>query len=199
MTDKPKFNNTPNDHFQMRYATQQGTTRLDYWLSRSVAVVGAVVAMHPISGMNILVTKRTMQMRDEAGKHGIPCGYLDWDESCFEAMTREVYEETSLYLPDYKEFLLGSNDKPVGIHDQPTRDKRQNVSLIYLSVYDFHEKMDAFPLHVEKYSDKETELVKWMPLSEFYGRYDMEYEWAFRHNETIKEVMSYFTSIMNHV
>jgi 8-oxo-dGTP pyrophosphatase MutT (NUDIX family) len=195
----PKFFNKPNEYFQFKHITSNGVETFECWISRSIAVVGVVIVIPFIGEMQILITKRTKKMRDEAGKYCLPCGYLDFGENCFEAMTREVYEETSLYLPDYKEFLIGNNnEKPIGIHDQPTRDKRQNVSMIYLSAYDFHENMHLFPTHVEKYSDKETELVKWMPLSEFYGRYDREYEWAFRHNETIKEVMSHFTSTINH-
>ena len=37
----------------------------------------------------------------------------------------------------------------------------------------------------KKYTDKETALVKWMSLMDFYNKY----EWAFKHNETIKEAL----------
>lgn len=189
----PKFNNTPNERIQFRYQSNYGTTALDYWISRAVAVVGVVFAVTSKNGMHVLVTKRSMKMRDEAGKYGVPCGYLDWDESGHEGMMREVYEETSLYLPDYQKYLVrNDNNMPFTVHDNPKKDNRQNVSLIYYTMLDFFNDEDAFPLSVEKYTDKETELVKWMPLMDFYNKYDNEYEWAFRHNETIKEALQAF-------
>jgi 8-oxo-dGTP pyrophosphatase MutT (NUDIX family) len=176
---KPKFNNKPNRHL---------------WVSRAVAVVGIVFAITP-DGMKVLIAKRSENMMDEACKYGIPCGYLDWEETTFEAMTREVYEETSLYLPDYKNFLIrNNNEKPFTIHDNPANN-RQNVSLLFLSVYNFMPRMDLFPIEIEKYKDRETDEVKWLPLKDFYIQYDQEYQWAFNHNETIKEAVKFFNSI----
>jgi ADP-ribose pyrophosphatase YjhB (NUDIX family) len=173
----PKFNNIPNQH-------------VDFWISRAVAVVGVVFAT-PL--LQVLTTTRTKGMRDEAGKHGLPCGYLDWNENGFEAMVREVFEETSLYLPDYKDYLINNNnEKPFTVHDSPSRDARQNVSLIYLSAYDFHDAMDKFPVDIEGYKDKETAEVRWMSFIDFFNKYEREYEWAFRHNETIREALSFF-------
>lgn len=197
MTGQPKFKNIPNEHVILTYESKTNVTTLDYWISRAVAVVGVVLATTPLTanqgGVKVLVTKRSKEMRDEPGKHVLPCGYLDWDESGYEGMVREVWEETSLYLPDYKKYLIGNNDEmPVIIHDKPTRDARQNVSMIYLSVYDFEKGMEDFPIGVEKYTDVETEEVRWMPLLEFFNRYEKEYEWGFRHDETIKEALKYF-------
>jgi len=157
-------------------------------------VVSVVFVMTvPALGIQVLVTKRSKRMRDEAGKMGLPCGYLDWDENCYEAAVRETYEETSMYLPDYKDLLItNNNEKPFTIHDSPSRDAKQNVTHIFLSVYDFHNRIEMFPAGVEKYSDEETEFVKLMPLADFYNRYEKEYEWAFRHNETLKEAVEFF-------
>jgi 8-oxo-dGTP pyrophosphatase MutT (NUDIX family) len=191
--DKPVFNNRPNEHVTIRHETEKTTTVTDYWIGRAVAVVSVVFAVTvPALGMQVLVTKRSKRMRDEAGKMGLPCGYLDWDENCYEAVIRETYEETSLYLPDYKDLLItNNNEKPFTIHDSPSRDARQNVSHIYLSVYDFHNRMEMFPTGVEKYSDHETEFVKWITLSDFYNKYENGFEWAFRHNETLKEAVKF--------
>ena len=190
----PKFNNRPNDHVSYWFESEHTgvKVRQDFWVCRACAIVGIVLAKTP-SGMKILITKRSNKMRDEAGKYGVPCGYLDWDENGYEAMTREIYEETSLYLPEYKQFLIeNNNEQPFAIHDSPTRNSRQNVSLIYLSVYDFMTRMDLFPNGIEKYIDRETAEVKWMLLAEFYSRYEEEYRWAFQHNETIREAVEFF-------
>jgi 8-oxo-dGTP diphosphatase len=198
MTDKPKFNNIPNEHVVLIHDTGKNRMVLDYWISRAVAVVGVVFALPLVGEMQILTIKRSTSMRDEPGKHGLPCGYLDWNENGYDAMIREVYEETSFYLPNYEKYLIGDNNKkPFTIHDSPSRDARQNVSLIFLSVYDFHEAMDKFPLHIEKYTDKETAEVKWMPFTNFFGRYEREYEWSFRHNETIKEAFGWWIAHYN--
>jgi len=191
---KPKFNNTPNNHFRFQYHTTHGNSGADFWISRAVAVVGIVFAI-TLDGMKVLIAKRSNKMMDEAGKHGIPCGYLDWDETTFDAMTREVYEETSLYLPDYKDYLVTNNDeKPFTIHDNPANN-RQNVSLLFLSVYNFSPRMDLFPVDIEQYKDKETSEVQWITLKDFYLKYDHEYQWAFNHNETIKEAVKHFNRI----
>ncbi|MFA5366349.1 MAG: NUDIX domain-containing protein [Dehalococcoidia bacterium] len=192
MTNKPKFNNTPNEHVVLIQESTIKRTVLDYWISRAVAVVGVVFSNPFDGGMQVLTVKRSAEMRDEAGKWGLPCGYLDWNENGYEGMVREVYEETSLYLPNYQKYLINNNEKPFTVHDSPNRDARQNVSLIYLSVYDFHNETVEFPLYIEKYTDKETAEVKWMPMLDFFGKYEREYEWSFRHNETIREALEFF-------
>lgn len=184
-----KFYNTPNERIQIRHTTNDETKVLDYFISRSVAVVGVVFAIPLVGSTCVLITKRSNKMRDEANKYGVPCGYFDYDETGYEAMMREVYEETSLYLPDYSDILFTNNhEKPIFIQDNPIKDKRQNVSLIYLSVYDFSGCMNRFPTEIVKYTDKETAEVMWMSLIDFYTK-NNEMEWAFNHDETIKNAI----------
>lgn len=189
----PKFNNIPNERIQIRYQSKNGIVSLDYFISRAIAVVGVVFAIIDDGIMNVLISKRSEKMRDEAGKIGVPCGYLDWQETLHEAMMREVYEETSMYLPDYDKYLLfNNNGEPFKTKDKPKEDKRQNVSHIYLSVYDFRgENADKFPVDVVKFSCKETAWVKWFTMSEFFTTY-MNYEWAFQHDETIRLALDFF-------
>jgi ADP-ribose pyrophosphatase YjhB (NUDIX family) len=132
------------------------------------------------------------------GKIGLPCGYLDWNETLYEAMIREVYEETSLFMPDYEKYVIFDNNKqPFFVKDDPKADKRQNVSLLFITAYDFINEPDVFPLaEIEAFSCKETAMVKLMNLSEFYGT-SMNYEWAFNHDETIKSAMQFFNRNFN--
>jgi len=137
-------------------------------------------------------------MRDEAGKIGVPCGYLDWDETGYFGMMREVYEETSFFMFDYEKHLIFNNNKqPFFVKDDPKADKRQNVSLLYLTAYDFHETTDAFPLaEIEAFTCKETAWVKWMKIVDFYGTHT-QYDWAFNHDETITMAMQFFNKNFN--
>lgn len=181
--EKPRFNNTPNEHFRMSYQTPHGNVGLDYWISRAPAVVGIIFAYGVEGGSRVLVIKRSNNMHDEPNKYGAPSGYLDWDETGFEGMTREVFEETSLYLPDYEPFLVFDNKKqPFFVQDDPTKDKNQNVSLTYLLVFDFINDPESFPIEIEKYYDKETAKVEWLKLSDFFNK---SREWAFNHDERI--------------
>jgi len=184
--EAPKFNNKPNQHIRYHYTDGCGLTiNQDFFIGRSTAVVGVVFAFTNV-GMQILITRRSNTMRDEANKYGIPCGYLDFNESRQEAMIREVYEETSMYLPEYDKYLLFNNDgEPFKIKDKPSEDKRQNISHIYLSVFDFSKDMDKFPVDIEKFTCKETALVEWVKLEDFYATYQ-DHSWAFNHDETIK-------------
>ena len=104
--EKPKFNNVPNKHLVLKYES----INLDYWISRAVAV-DALVFMLVDDDILVLTVKRSDKMRDEPGKYCIPCGYLDFSETLFDAMQRELYEETSLYLPDYQDLIAFDNGK----------------------------------------------------------------------------------------
>ena len=190
--ETPKFNNKPNAHVRYNYNDGSGVKiDQDFWISRSTAIVGVVLASTR-DGLQILITKRSKKMRDEANKVGVTCGYLDWGETRYEAMIREVYEETSLYLPEYEKMLIyNNNQEAIIIKDNPNTDKRQNVSHIFLSVFDFTDCPDKFPLFVELYSSKETAWVKWMKLLTFYETYT-NYDWAFHHDETIINAIKFF-------
>ena len=171
----PKFNNTPNQHL---------------FISRAPAIVGVIFALRP-GGIKVLITKRSATMMDEPNKYCVPCGYLDWDETGYEGMTREVFEETSLYLPDYEKFKKFDNNKqPFWVKTDP-KDNRQNVSLLYLTYFDFS-AFDVlhFPYFVEQYTCKETSWVKWMPVREFFEVHETM-EWAFGHDRTIKNALDH--------
>jgi ADP-ribose pyrophosphatase YjhB (NUDIX family) len=187
----PQFKNRPNYHLRYNYNDGRGLKiDQDFWISRSVAVVGVVLA-DTVEGLKVLIAKRSQRMLDEAGKWGVPCGYLDWDETTHEAMVREVYEETSVYLPEIeKQLMFDNNKQPICIVDDFSS-KRQNISLIYLSAYDFVDKMSKFPLHAEGFSNKESAMVSWTKLVDFYERCG-QIQWAFHHDDTIKDAIKFF-------
>jgi ADP-ribose pyrophosphatase YjhB (NUDIX family) len=192
-----KFNNKPNSHVKVYHKSSNGKFECDYWISRSIAVVGVIFAHHK-NQVKVLITQRSERMVDEPYKFGVPCGYLDWEETIYFAMMREVYEETSFFMPDFEKLLLFNNDKqPFLIKDDPKKDKRQNVSFVYLSSYDFrNENEEKFPYDVEAFRNKETNLVKWMSINDFFLSYK-NYGWAFNHDETIKSAWQYYEDNFN--
>ncbi len=184
---KPKFNNRPNPHLVHHYNSGTGIkVHQDFWISRAPAIVGIIFAFGNEGGPHVLIIQRSKKMREEPGKFGAPSGYLDWDESGFDGMVREVFEETSMYLPDYDPFLMYNNDRqPFFVQSDPKKDKNQNVSLTYLLAFDFHKEPDFFPIEIEKYTDSETAAVSWLTLRQFYNEKGRYREWAFNHDERI--------------
>lgn len=194
-TLNPKFKNRPNPHIVNKvYEDNKVVREEEIWISRASAIVGLVLALGHEDGGRILVVKRSHHM-DEPNKMALPSGYLDWDECGFDAITREIWEETSLYLPDYVEYRKLHNTQPFYVQTEPDKDLRQNVSLSYLMVYDFTDNMDDFPHEIEAYTCYETAKVEWMKISDFYNTYKEAYDWAFHHDKRIEKGINHYTSL----
>lgn len=190
--EKPKFYNVPNEHLMLRLDDGKNVVKRDIWISRATSVDGIVLAITD-DGMNVLITKRSDKMRDETNKYCIPCGYLDFGETRHEAMIREVYEETSLYLPDYKKYIIFDNgEQPFMVKDNPKDSKNQNIANIYITVLDFRGNIQDFPIGIEKFSCAETSMVKWISAFDFYNE---KREWAFNHEDAIDSAFDFFNSI----
>lgn len=183
----PKFNNVLNQYIP----------EINYWRSRATSI-NAFIFAHPpreinLGQLHVLIIKRSENMDTEPNKYGVPCGYLDWNETLYEAMIREVYEETSLYLPDYEKYLEFDNNKQsffVDSKPDSIYNKRQNVEHNYITVLDFSkESINQFPTYIENYISDETSLVKWMPLYDFITN---NLEWSFGHDQRIKDAMMFF-------
>lgn len=179
-----KFNNRQNDHVSYSFTSPSTGTKEKHFFfnSRSTAVVAMIFAITE-EGTKVLITKRSESMMDSPGQFSLPCGYLDWDETRYEAMMREVYEETSFYMPDFEKFLAYDNDKqPIYIKDKPS-EHRQNISNIYLLIYDFINNPLALP-YVDAFTCKEVDLVQWADIHLFLEDH-MKHDWAFGHDKTI--------------
>lgn len=87
-----QFKNKANEQTQ----TIDGRT---IWLSRSVAVVSQVIIRHlPTNRYRTVIIKRGPASLGSIGEWCFPCGYLDYDETTFEAAMRETFEETGIDL-----------------------------------------------------------------------------------------------------
>lgn len=178
-----KFNNRENECTK----TEDGRT---IWLSRSVAVVGVVLALtdeiNSFDDVSVLVTQRGKDM-DNANKWCLPCGYLDWDESAEDAIVREIYEESNLnirkILNKYKNWNQFSS--PWKVVSDPTLDQKQNVSLYYGAL--FHVGRGALPKTSNKnVGETEVKMVGWQKFSKL-----DELDWAFNHRERIDNFVKF--------
>ncbi|MFA5397907.1 MAG: NUDIX domain-containing protein, partial [Methanogenium sp.] len=110
-----------------------------YWYSRSIAVVGLITLSDKEWNWYILANKRGKNTPDYQGCWCLPCGYLDFGETCEEALKREVFEETGYKIKNLNEIKL------LGI-DSEVNDPRQNVTIRY-SYFNQIEKIEDIKLN----------------------------------------------------
>lgn len=182
MSKEIKFNNRPNPNVKDELGKS-------HWISRSVAVNGVIMIRDPYDGLKVLVLKRSSKSADEPNKWCLPCGYLDWNESGYEAMIREVYEEAEIYIPekinfniypDYnREFYVNSDPKSI----------RQNVSLYYMLVFDFEGIMPKGWDIIIPDGD-EISIGQWIKVEDIFMNkvepHGEPIKWAFNHDDRIK-------------
>ena len=153
------------------------------WFSRSVAVVGVTVLRYYDQDGNqenyILASQRGPGTPDPefVGKWNLCCGYLDFGESCEEAIVRETLEETGVDITRSKHFVLGVNS-------DPNADKRQNVSIRYGTL--LRGKKEDYEKQFSHALNEKDEVgdIKFIRLDEIDN-----YEWAFNHDDIIRECM----------
>jgi 8-oxo-dGTP pyrophosphatase MutT (NUDIX family) len=178
---EPKFNNRPNEELKLENRT--------LWISRSVAIVGIVLGKFR-GDTYVLIEERSKTMMDQPGKWCLPCGYIDWDENGLQAITRELYEETFLYLPTYNRFLLNTKNpsQPFYVNTEAT-ENRQNIVLYYGFVYDFDK--EGLPLEPLSYINHEISDVRWVKLNDV-----NEYGLVFGHDRRIVQAEKHFSKYL---
>lgn len=156
----------------------------EYWISRSIAVVGIVYAINQEGELFFLVSKRGNGCPDYVGKWQVTCGYLDFDETTKDAVIRELYEELGLVV---------NNSENVNLYkiiDDPKRDSRQNVSFRYIvrmNYSDLMKQLTSGSINIDTESrggeDNEVDDIRLISSE------DVEnYSWAFNHEDLLKEV-----------
>lgn len=143
----PRFHNRPNQRLEI--------DGREIWHARAVAVVASVVAT--VHGQrHVALIERGPALPDEVGKLALPSGYLDWDETLFDAARREAYEEIGLDLAEWS-----ASREPWRIHDAPQQ--RQNVSVHFY----FARELTALPLLTNSHADTgEISQTLWLPIED---------------------------------
>ena len=144
----------------------------EYWISRSCAVVGILLKRDDEKGkVSVLANKRGPGCPDFVGKWNVPCGYVDYNETLEEAVSREVFEETGLKISP-SEWELNS------INSDPKDSNRQNITVRFISLYNGTSEFDT------SNSEKgEVDDVRWIELNDIDN-----YEWAFEQYRLLKDI-----------
>lgn len=114
------FNNTPNK----KIIDSEGNP---HWKSRPVAVVAPILWLTKQNQVYVPLAKRSPKMESFVGYWGLPCGFIDWDETAAQAIRREIYEEIGLLFPEND-----IPDQPTSVCTDPNDDEKQVISLRYL-------------------------------------------------------------------
>jgi len=134
----------------------------EYWISRSVAVCGFIFTTVE-NKLCVLAVKRGKDCPDEVGKWCCPCGYLDYNETLKAACSREIIEESGLYVEEASLKQWRIDDKPNG---------KQNVTVSY---YDYN-KYYTEQVFIYNERSQEVDEIKWINVIDI-----NQYEWAFDH------------------
>lgn len=183
----PAFKNKPNKRVDL--------DGKPYFVARDCAVVAEVFlyAAHNQSWY-VLLGKRGTGVPDYQGFWGFPCGYLDWDETLYEAVQRELWEETGLLLAALAEHdsivkalnlpeEKGENPMPWQITDTPRTGTKQNVSHHFGIL--MHWQSEVLPaLTIDNAANNEAEAAEWVPIEQA-----KTMEMAFRHAERLHAVL----------
>lgn len=181
--DKPVFNNKEN----IPYIVENKTI----WESRSMAVHGMLIVV--VNGIpNFLLAVRSENCPDEVGKFANVTGYLDWDETLFESLKREYWEEVNLNFDKYfsKENLIFGSLDPHKINDDP-KSSRQNVTVRYRFAFE----LEKFP---KVYPSKEAQSVSFLDINYLKEKCEVSPEsFAWNHAELILEFINDFQAEFN--
>jgi len=154
----------------------------EIWDSRSVAVVGMILMKHE-GEIYIILGKRGIASPNEIGKFCMPCGYLDKNETCEEAVVREIYEESGFNVNRELikcEEVINHMNFPWKINSTPDTEL-QNVSMHYaLFLKSDEEGLPELTFEHNAVKDEVSE-VKWVNVNDV-NQYDM----AFNHDSTIR-------------
>lgn len=194
---KSPFNNKPNPQVEL--------DGKPHFVARDCAVVAEVFLFHAVSqDWYVLLGKRGTGVPDYQGYWGFPCGYLDWNETLYEAVQRELWEETglllhetakhdallkSLNLPD----VNGSSPMPWKITDTVREGSKQNVSHHFGFL--LHWQSEMLPaLSLENTAPNEAEAAEWVSIEQA-----KTMQMAFRHSERLLEVLNDQVSHFEHI
>ena len=154
-----------------------------YWISRSMATRSELVVFDNNGNYYLLINKRGIGTPDFQGCWNIPCGYLEYDVTTKENATKELLEETKVYIPHSLWYLIG-------IEDNPKRGDKQNVTVVYRCAVskDYYDRALALGVNMENGGGEKDEVddIWLMPLT---VENINSIEWAFNHKDVAFEIL----------
>ncbi len=162
----------------------EATDGRKFWISRSVACLMTVcIVKYGIP--YFLIHKRGPGAADNNGLYALSGGYLDWSESSWAGAVRELFEETGINAFDIMEKNRGRNViEPWKVISDPDKDHKQNINIHHYVLCD--NWLNDLPEPKITNYDEVSE-VRWISLYEI-----DKYDYAFKHNEIIKEFCKKF-------
>lgn len=176
---KPKFNSVENKCIK-------GEDGQSYWISRSPAVTGLIYVYNSSEDQYyVAIVKRGKGAPDYNGYYCAPCGYSNWNETLYDGMRREVFEEIGLNLELHKNELDDDYDvedfgevQPIFINSDPKSNK-QNITAYFAYLI----SSETLPeLSMENSEPDESEEVLWVKMEDL-----DKYEFCFGHLEKIRK------------
>ena len=185
---RPLFKNRKNEPLDL----PDGRT---IWHARSCAVVAEICVFNTQNKTwYVLLGERGKGTPDFQGYWGLPCGYLDWDETLCQAVVREVWEECGLYLPSlaqHASFIVSNSsltregeflDMPWSVTDHVDNPK-QNISLHYAILFAW-QSMPLPALTNANADPFEVEGLEWVPINQA-----VSMNLAFNHQKRIAKMV----------
>lgn len=153
----------------------------EYWISRSCAVCGILAVKDNEGNWCILANKRGPGCPDNVGKWNIPCGYLDYNETGAQAISREIFEETGVHTTPEMFKLIGVHYDLEG---------RQNVTHRYCAIFEQLNSIENFKIGKGTGGEEnEVDDIRFVKLTELDN-----YDWAFGHKELVRETLMNYCS-----
>jgi 8-oxo-dGTP pyrophosphatase MutT (NUDIX family) len=175
-----KINRSGSKNFQVT-ALEDGKK---YWISRSVAVDAMIVSYNKISEkFYVLMVKRGKGLVSHPNYWCIPCGFMDFSENGYQAVSRELWEETNLNLSELLEMDVIKNytNTPYFVNTEPLKVDNQNVSLYYGLYLSVDELPEISNINCEP---DEIDEVRWVEIFKELPTLD---KIAFNHQQRVKE------------
>lgn len=149
---------------------------LTLWYSRSVAVGLFLFAKDQFNEWCVLACQRGSGAGSEVDKWNCPGGFVDFDETIYQAALRECYEETGV-MAKLKDIKLAGIDSGFFNSD------RQTISIRFYYISD--KTVEELSKNFSFLNNEENECKKIKFINMYHVNY---YDWAFDHHRRILEI-----------
>lgn len=169
-------------NFPVTFIDQDDNKKKTGWVSRSISVSGFVFCYDFfLCQWLVLANKRGKGVSEFKGYWNCPCGYLKYNESASEAMSRKILEETGIEIMPEQLSMCAVNSSPEENH--------QNVVIRYFTILE--KDYTNYLLLTDEYSQKDkVEDIEWIPVNKI-----DQYQWAFNHDIIIAEIFNNYVDI----